>query len=133
VFANMVDHGIEMPDVRTMNGKDPFGTISCRVEESNRRLTIAMANDGSVIDTADIRRIVLDRGMATAAEFDAASRSEQLRYIFHESFSTKRVVSHISGRGFGLSAVKQAVEALQGDYSVVSDAEQGTIFRFTVE
>jgi two-component system chemotaxis sensor kinase CheA len=132
VFANMVDHGIEMPEDRASIGKDMFGTISCHIGESDGRVTIAIANDGSVIDPAEIRRIALSRGLATEAEFDAASRAEQLRYIFHESFSTKRVVSHVSGRGFGLSAVKYAIEALQGDFSVVSDAVQRTIFHFTV-
>ena len=132
VFANMVDHGIETPEDRASIGKDTFGTISCRIDESEGRVTITIANDGSVIDTADIRRIALIRELAAAAEFDAASRSEQYKYLFHESFSTKRTVSSISGRGYGLSAVKHAIEALDGGYTVVSDAEQGTIFRFTV-
>lgn len=131
VFANMVDHGIETPEDRASIGKDTFGTISCHIGEGNGRVTITVANDGSVIDTADIRRIALGRGLASAADFDAASRAEQYRYLFHESFSTKRMVSRISGRGFGLSAVKHALDALQGDYAVLSDAEQGTIFRFT--
>ncbi len=132
VFANMVDHGIETSEDRASIGKDTFGTISCRIDESDGRVTITIANDGSVIDTADIRRIALIRELATAAEFDAASRAEQYKYLFHESFSTKPTVSYISGRGYGLSAVKHAIEALDGDYTVVSDAEQGTIFRFTV-
>ncbi|TDF94703.1 ATP-binding protein [Paenibacillus piri] len=132
VFANMVDHGIETPEDRASIGKDKFGTISCHIGESDGQVTIVIANDGSVIDTADIRRIALGRGLASAEDFDAASRAEQLRYLFHESFSTKRVVSHVSGRGFGLSAVKHAIDALHGDYAVVSDAEQGTIFRFTL-
>lgn len=132
VFANMVDHGIETPEDRASIGKDTFGMISCQIGEHDGRVTIAIANDGSVIDTADIRRIALIGGLATAAEFDAASRAEQYRYLFRESFSTKRVVSRVSGRGFGLSAVKHAIDALQGDYAVISDAEQGTIFRFTL-
>ncbi len=131
VFANMVDHGIETPEDRASIGKDTFGSISCRIDESDGVVTITIANDGSVIDTADIQRIALIKGLATAADFDAAIRAEQLRYLFHEQFSTKRAVSHVSGRGFGLSAVKHAIVALQGDYAVVSDAEQGTIFRFT--
>ncbi|WP_027087990.1 ATP-binding protein [Cohnella panacarvi] len=132
VFANMVDHGIETPEDRASIGKDTFGKISCRIDMSDGRVTIAIANDGSVIDTADIRRVALNRGLATASDFDEASRAEQLRYLFHESFSTKRTVSRVSGRGFGLSAVKHAIDALQGDYAVVSDVEQGTIFRFSM-
>jgi two-component system chemotaxis sensor kinase CheA len=132
VFSNMVDHGIETPETRASFGKTRFGTISCRIDATDGNIAIAIANDGSVIDTADIRRIALDKGLATAAEFDAASREEQLLFIFHDSFSTRRRVSPISGRGFGLSAVKHAVEALHGEVSVASDTVQGTVFRFTV-
>ncbi len=132
VFSNMVDHGIETPEVRASFGKTRAGTISCRIDAADGNIAIAIANDGSIIDTADIRRIALDKGLATAAEFDAASREEQLMFIFHDSFSTRRTVSHISGRGFGLSAVKHAVETLHGAVSVASDTVQGTVFRFTV-
>jgi|GEM_PF-1717760 len=134
IFSNMVDHGIETPEARASFGKTRSGKISCRIEASatDGNFTIAIANDGSIIDTADIRQIALDKGLATAAEFDAASREEQLMFIFHDSFSTRRTVSHFSGRGFGLSAVKHAVEALHGRVSVTSDAVQGTVFRFTV-
>lgn len=132
VFSNMVDHGIEEPATRVSYGKDRNGTISCRISEAPGRIEIEIANDGSVIDTADIRRIALDKGLATATEFDAAGRDAQLRFIFHDSFSTRRTVSRVSGRGFGLSAVKNAVEALHGQVSVSSDKMQGTVFRLTV-
>lgn len=130
IFSNMVDHGIETPEARASFGKEKFGTISCRIDATDGDITIVIANDGSVIDTADIRRIALDKGLATATEFDAAAREEQLLFIFRDSFSTKRTISPVSGRGFGLSAVKHAVEVLHGEVSVASDTAQGTVFRF---
>jgi two-component system sensor histidine kinase ChiS len=141
IFTNMLDHGLESPGDRASVGKDARGTITCEIVERDAELEIVIANDGRPIDVRQIRQTVLERGLATAEVFDSLSESEQLGHIFAESFSTKERVSVASGRGMGLSAVKKAVEQLQGSVRVVNgDAAgfagvsggQGVAFIFTL-
>jgi len=51
--------------------------------------------------------------------------------MFHSGLSTAAEITTISGRGVGLSAVRQQVEDLGGHIAVVSKLKQGTCFRFT--
>jgi chemotaxis protein histidine kinase CheA len=142
IFTNMLDHGIETSIDRASMGKDSRGLISCEIQERDGQLAMIIANDGRPIDLRQIRQTVLERGIATPEEFDSMNDSEQLGFIFSESFSTKSRVSSESGRGIGLSAVKKAVEQLQGSVRVVNgsagvpDAEsfegQGVAFIFTL-
>jgi signal transduction histidine kinase/CheY-like chemotaxis protein len=142
IFTNMLDHGIETSNDRASVGKDARGRITCEIHEQDGQLTIVIFNDGKPIDPGQIRRTVLERELATPNDFDSMSESEQLGYIFSESFSTKGRVSVESGRGMGLSAVKKAVEQLQGSVRVVNGSAgtsevvsfegQGVTFIFTL-
>ena len=55
--------------------------------------------------------------------------------LFVEGVSTAESVTSVSGRGVGLSAVRQACNGLDGKIQVTSEAGAGTTlsFRFPVE
>jgi two-component system chemotaxis sensor kinase CheA len=50
--------------------------------------------------------------------------------MFASGLSTKDQVTTVSGRGIGLSAIRQQVDDLGGRIAVISKPGQGTCFRF---
>ncbi len=130
VFRNMMDHGIEMPEERIALGKDPKGTVGCRISATDAGIELKLFNDGAPIDLAMVRSRVLDMGLSTADQFDALPADEQRMFIVREGFTSKRAVTSLSGRGIGMSAVHKALQALQGTMRIDSDTESGTTFTF---
>ncbi|HOD55523.1 MAG TPA: ATP-binding protein [Candidatus Cloacimonadota bacterium] len=59
---------------------------------------------------------------------DLLSDEEILPLIFYPGFSTKNQITDISGRGIGLSAVKQEIEKLGGSLTVNTIQNTGTCF-----
>ena len=56
-----------------------------------------------------------------------------MEYIFIDGFSTKDNVDLVSGRGMGLSAVKNEWEKLGGTIKVFSEKDKGTRFVFSLK
>ena len=56
---------------------------------------------------------------------------EALQLIFRSGLSTRREVSHLSGRGLGMAIVQEQIEKLGGHIRVSSQTAQGT--RFVLE
>lgn len=82
-------------------------------------------NTGHVtIDAEETRITVADdgRGIAPSA----------IDRMFEPGFSTAREITHISGRGVGLDAVKTAVEQLGGTINVSSELGKATTFEITL-
>jgi len=52
--------------------------------------------------------------------------------ILRAGFSTREVVTQISGRGIGLDAVRDAIQALNGEIRIESQAGIGTLFRIRI-
>jgi two-component system chemotaxis sensor kinase CheA len=130
VFRNMIDHGIELPEERMLMGKSPRGRIRCGIIATEQQIELRLSNDGNPIDLAVVRSRALEQGLCTAEQFDAMSADAQRMLITQEGFSSKRTVTSLSGRGIGLSAVRKALEALNGTMRIDSDAEYGTTFTF---
>lgn len=132
VFRNMVDHGIETPDERAAKGKDIRGRVECRIYEEDDAIQLMIANDGKPIDANEIKARVIEQGICTAEQFDGMTEEEQMMLIVRESISTRSSVSQLSGRGFGLSAVYEALRALKGTMRVQSSEKTGTVFIFSL-
>ncbi|MDD2698208.1 MAG: cache domain-containing protein [Arcobacteraceae bacterium] len=128
VFRNSVDHGIEMPDVRVEKYKEEMGTIACEFKEIDNTLYLTIADDGAGLNKEKIKQKALLNGIDTSS-FD----DEQIfDLIFNDNFTTKESVSDISGRGIGMSAVKNELEKLNGVVKVVSQEDNGTTFSFVI-
>lgn len=52
--------------------------------------------------------------------------------ILSAGFSTRDVVTQISGRGIGLDVVRDAIEALNGQIRIESQTGIGTVFRIRI-
>lgn len=126
LVRNSVDHGIEMPDVRTQNGKPATGKVILSASQEGDHIELAIVDDGAGMDPQKLRSIAVKRGMM---DEDAASRltdKECFNLIFMPGFSSKEQISDISGRGVGMDVVKTAITTLNGSIDIDSDLGKGT-------
>jgi chemotaxis protein histidine kinase CheA len=132
LVRNAVDHGIEPGDVRAAAGKPTAGRIGLAAEQVGRAIHLTVEEDGRGLDLERVRNALVARGLASAEEARSATRNELLGRIFEPGFTTRREVSELSGRGFGLDIVRRRTESIGGSVSVTSEPGQGTCFVLTV-
>jgi two-component system chemotaxis sensor kinase CheA len=128
LLRNAVDHGIEPPEVREQNGKDPEGTITLSAERERDRVLIRVEDDGGGIDRDAVRQKAVEKGIKTREEVDAMPDEEVEDLVFHPGFSTNEEVTDVSGRGVGMDVVRDTVTRLDGSVSVSSTPGEGTTF-----
>lgn len=128
VVRNALDHGIERADIRTAAGKPPHGTLRLRALIDGEQLTIELTDDGRGVNWARVREKARERGLPHATE------QELVEALFSDGLSTAEAVSGVSGRGVGMSAVREAARQLDGTVNVSSRPNSGTTvcFRFPV-
>jgi two-component system chemotaxis sensor kinase CheA len=124
VVRNALDHGIEPAEARTAAGKPAHGKLRLSARIDNDALEIECADDGRGIDWPRVREKAKERGLPHATEADLVNA------LFSDGLSTAESVSDISGRGVGMSAVRDAVHRLGGSIGVVSKRGTGTTWRF---
>jgi two-component system chemotaxis sensor kinase CheA len=124
VVRNALDHGIEMPEERSRAGKPERAKLKLVAENDSQRITIEISDDGRGIDWARVREKAKQRGLPHASEVDLVEA------LFSDGLSTAESVTSISGRGVGMSAVRDAARALGGAVSVMSSLGVGTTVRF---
>ena len=130
IVRNMLDHGIESPSERELKNKQAEGTVSVALESIDGNVSIAFTDDGKGLSAAEITRKARDRGLIP--EGRELSRAAVFSLIFHHDFSTSDDVNDISGRGHGLSAVKEEVDHVGGKITLSTTPDKGTTFRITI-
>lgn len=130
VFRNLADHGIELPEERTLAGKDPAGNVRCAVTRGVAEFTISIRDDGRGIDLGAIRACAVAKNLISDKAASALSPRELAALIFSDGLSTAAPGNGISGRGVGLAAVRRESELLGGTIEVTSSPGQGTHFMF---
>lgn len=125
-FRNAVDHGIETPQIRAERQKDPNGQIGVEffVEHSTAGswLYVKIFDDGEGIDPQKIRN-KLDK---LKIPYDKESDHDIIQHVFDSEFSTKEIVTDLSGRGVGMDAIRASAEKMGGQCWVESDLGHGT-------
>jgi two-component system chemotaxis sensor kinase CheA len=124
---NAVDHGIESPDERQLAGKPEAGTIELAAVRSGDTVSFTVHDDGRGIDWDRVRAKAAERGLP------CATRADLVDALFADGLTTRDAVTELSGRGVGLSALRQTVEALAGSIAVESTPGEGTTFRFSFD
>jgi len=132
LVRNSVDHGIELPDVREKNGKPRQGKVILAAQQEGDHIMLSITDDGGGMDAVKLREIAVNRGVM---DEDAAQRltdSEAFNLIFAPGFSTKEVISDVSGRGVGMDVVKTKITQLNGSIEIDSELGKGTIINIKV-
>jgi two-component system, chemotaxis family, sensor kinase CheA len=124
LIRNALDHGVELPEVRTAKGKEPFANLKLIAEQKSNAFVIRIEDDGDGLSIDAIRQKAIDKGLAKVTDVKSASQWAQM--IFKAGFSTASGVSQWSGRGVGLDTVIVAIEQLNGRIDVNTTPGQGT-------
>jgi two-component system, chemotaxis family, sensor histidine kinase and response regulator PixL len=128
LVRNAFDHGIEMPTVRTAQGKPAQGTIEIRATHRGNQTYIEVRDDGKGIDVAAIRAKAIALQLVTPEAAASLSNERLYDFIFAPGFSTAAQVSELSGRGVGMDAVRSQIKRLKGDITLTSEPGKGTTF-----
>jgi two-component system chemotaxis sensor kinase CheA len=132
MVRNSCDHGIERPEERAAAGKPHAGTLTLKAQQEGEHILILIRDDGAGIDAERLRRKVVEKGLMSAAAAGQLDAQAALELIFMPGFSTKEVVSDLSGRGVGMDVVKSSIQALGGSVQLESRLGQGTSFKLRV-
>jgi len=124
IIRNSLDHGIEFPEERVREGKNERGRVSVTARRQGGNIVIEIADDGRGMDTGRIRQKAVTMGIAGAQSF---SEAQLLDLVFLPGFSTKDVVTDLSGRGVGMDVVATRIRGdLKGDVELRTDPGKGT-------
>jgi two-component system sensor histidine kinase and response regulator WspE len=128
LIRNALDHGLETPPEREAAGKPPVGTIRLEARHRAGMLNITLVDDGRGIDVDALRSRAVDRGLVAHAVAEQLSEMELLEFLFLPGFSTKDMVTEISGRGVGLDVVQSMVKAVGGNVRIATQPGWQTTF-----
>jgi two-component system chemotaxis sensor kinase CheA len=133
LIRNSIDHGIGTPAERLVQNKPARGriTLSFTARESGLA-EILVSDDGQGIDTANVLKAAMKSGILAKETSENMSHQEIRNLIYHSGVSTSPIITDLSGRGLGLSIVREKVEKLNGRISVESKENTGTTFRILV-
>ena len=127
MIRNSVDHGVETPEERRQIGKNPQGTIHLKAYHRGGHVVIEVRDDGKGLDAEKLRLKAIEKGIVRPEQEMTKAACHHL--IFAAGFSTKAVVTDISGRGVGMDVVKTSIEKLQGRIELDTELGKGTTFR----
>jgi len=129
---NSLDHGIEPPDIRAANGKDPEGTLKLRAYQESSHVIIEVSDDGAGIGVEKVRNKAIERGLITAERAAQLGDRALLQLIFLPGFSTAEAITNVSGRGVGMDVVRTNVEKIGGKVEIDSRPGKGTTLRLRI-
>ncbi len=129
LVRNAFSHGLESASERALQGKPVEGVIRLRAFTSAEMIVIEVEDDGRGID----RERIIERAHLMGLITEGARIDDEalLDLICSPGFSTREEADMASGRGIGMSVVKNTVLGLGGTFALDSEVGRGT--RFTVQ
>ena len=129
LLRNCVDHGLEEPALRQAKGKSEHGQILLSARYEGNSVVIQVEDNGKGIDPEEVKKAAVDKGLMLPEEVQQLNDVSAVNLILLPGFTTAEKITDISGRGVGLDAVKNKIEALNGTLQIESTPGIGTIFR----
>jgi two-component system chemotaxis sensor kinase CheA len=121
---NAVDHGIELAEERAKAAKPARPKLTFTALRGRGRVMISMTDDGAGINWEKVR------SKARAAALPHTTRGDLEQALFADGVTTSDHATDTSGRGVGMSSLREAVVALGGILEIESEPNQGTTLRF---
>lgn len=122
LLRNAIDHGIEKK-----------GKIKLKAQREKEFVLIVVEDDGRGIDFEKIKQVAIKRNIISAKEARLYDKNRLINLLFGGHLSTKEKVTETSGRGVGLSAVKNFVDSIGGRVVVESPISDKGGTRITLE
>ena len=129
LLRNSIDHGIENEERRRSKSKPAAGSIRLEISIGrDNRILVSIKDDGGGIDIARVRKKAIQEELLTTDEAASLDERKVLDLIFHSGLSTSNIITDISGRGVGLSVVRENIQSLGGEIEVRTEQDGGTEF-----
>ena len=128
LLRNAIVHGLENPDIREKQEKNVEGQITIHTYKKKEKVRIEISDDGQGIKLDKIRNLIKEKKLLNPQELKQKSEQELYQFLFENDFSTAENINNLSGRGMGLSIVKNEILALKGNIKVKSEEGLGTTF-----
>lgn len=128
LLKNAVVHGIESPDTRRLIGKPETGTVTVNIEADSEAIVLVVSDDGGGISIAKLKEKAISAKLISPESAEDLGDRDAMMLIFDRGLTTSDSVNLNSGRGIGMSIVKDAVEKLGGSVHVESKPRLGTTF-----
>jgi two-component system chemotaxis sensor kinase CheA len=125
IVRNAIDHGLESSEDRRASQKPARPHLRLATMTIGDHLVVEIEDDGRGIDWQAVKRAAGAKGILCDGV------EELTEVLLSASVSTRDLVTPTSGRGVGLSSVRQRVQALGGRTTLVTAAGKGTTFRFS--
>ncbi len=128
LLRNAIDHGIETPELRRKANKSEEGRVTLSICSEGSQIFICLEDDGQGVQVEKVKSIALRKNLYTPAELQGMSREDVLDIIFHPGFSTKEIITDISGRGYGLDVVRTNLQKIKGSVRIETAEGKGSKF-----
>jgi two-component system chemotaxis sensor kinase CheA len=130
LVRNAMDHGIEPAEERRKKGKPDSGTIVLKACQKGNYVVIEVKDDGAGISAEKVKKKAVEKGLLERNE--TPDEKKVIDLIFSPGFSTKEVVSEVSGRGVGLDVVREKLSSLGGFTEIATEEDVGSTFVMTL-
>lgn len=127
LLRNAVDHGIETPEERVRQGKQPAGKLVLAAVRERSTVAIRVSDDGRGVNRARVLAKAKEHGLVDES-VEHLPDEELFRLLTRAGFSTAREVTELSGRGVGIDVVATAARALGGSLEIRSEEGRGSTF-----
>lgn len=128
LFRNCMDHGIENSSKRNELGKDSSGLIKIDAKEIGGKIEIVVSDDGAGINTEKVKKKLIE--ILGEDKVKNMSEKDINMAIFLPSLSTADELTELSGRGVGMSAIKEAIDKMGGELDLITSKDLGSQFVF---
>jgi chemosensory pili system protein ChpA (sensor histidine kinase/response regulator) len=128
LLKNSIYHGIEGREERIAKGKPASGTIRIRAYPQGNNVMLEVEDDGKGIQLERVKQKALERKLFDAQTLEEMSEEDAVQLIFSAGLSTADLVTLDAGRGVGMDAVAAGIRRLNGEISVQTEQDFGTIF-----
>ena len=130
LIRNAFDHGVETSLERQHRGKQSKAQIQLSARQEGQYLSISVQDNGRGLDLDAIRQKAIHSQLIAPTQ--SLTPAEIANLIFEPGFSTADQVNELSGRGFGLDAVRAQMQALQARVTVTHQPDEGTCFTLEI-
>lgn len=123
LVRNSIDHGVEMPEVRSAAGKSEVGKLFLSAGHQGGNIVIEVSDDGAGLNR---ERILAKAKLQGLPVYEDMPDEDVWQLIFAPGFSTAEVVTDVSGRGVGMDVVKRNISSMGGSVEIRSSKGFGT-------
>ncbi|MCP4756050.1 MAG: response regulator [Proteobacteria bacterium] len=131
VLKNAVIHGLETPEERRIQNKEPTGKVTVELKEDALHILLSVLDDGRGIDKKKIAEKAVKDGLITPEQLEQMPEDEIPNLLFIQGMSTADSVDDNAGRGVGMNAVQEAMNELQGSCRIETEPGRGCSWNFS--